>query len=524
MAPSNKVAYVLTGDGQGLGQVIDDLTNRNKKLEEQMAKVTEKLRDKGKAGKEAYSGLTKGIMEYAGGVVGGITLTRAFEQALKTLEERAKALREETARAAKDVESLSGQNASAILRNGSLTPADLNRVNAMTRRVAETSGLGNESVAKVGDALTALLPRAGLSDEQRRAIVANAAPIVRMKGDESLTDISKGTASIVENLGVQPVAAQNMLLSMGGKIGSPTARAQLVEQLKAFAGPSGMRIDQAMALAGAVSTSINDTQGDATATVIQGMYKKLIADPSSIEKKLGAPLQGGFLDRLRQLQRANAGAVMSGEDAESMGLGRGPTAALAAQSLLSPGGSALLDKNMAALQGGLNTPGSIAAARYATFTAGAPGAASAKRLLETQSKLAARRSAETFAADLNNELAENDEILKDNFQTDSARKIFAVRYSSLRRLGMSPARARIGASITSGIGNIPIAGNVAAWASQYEAAFVGQGVVSGRNDTERKDETLMEIKAEMREQTAIMRRDSSRPPQRPLPSAAGTSN
>lgn len=514
MAPSNKVAYVLTGDGQGLGQVIDDLTKRNQKLEEQMAKVTEKLRDKGKVGKETYSGLTKGIMEYAGGVVGGITLTRAFEQALKTLEERAKALREETARGAKDVESLSGQNASAILRNGSLTPADLNRVNAMTRRVAETSGLGNESVAKVGDALTALLPRAGLSDEQRRAIVANAAPIVRMKGDESLTDISKGTASIVENLGVQPVAAQNMLMSMGGKIGSPTARAQLVEQLKAFAGPSGMRIDQAMALAGAVSTSINDTQGDATATVIQGMFKKLIADPSSIEKKLGAPLQGGFLDRLRQLQGANAAAVMSGEDAESMGLGRGPTAALAAQALLSPAGAALLEKNMAALQGGLNTPGSIAAARYATFTAGAPGAKSASALKDLQARQASERAGDPFSAQLANEKEALKASLESEMQGETYVATALQRYENMRRMGRDPSRSESAARRAGFLSEIPLLGAAARLGNNLETMNVSEGLRAGK---EGPDETLKAIHEELKTQ-------NRRGPQRPLPSQPGVNN
>lgn len=517
MAPSNKVAYVLTGDGAGLGSVIDDNTKRIQKLEEQLAKATEKLRDKGKVGKEAYGALSKGVVEYASGVLGGITLTRAFEQALKVLEERAKALREETQRSAKDVAALTGQNGASVLRSPSITPSDLNRLNVMTRRVAETSGLGDEAVSKVGDALTALLPRQGITDDQRRAIVANAAPIVRMKSDESLTDIAKGTASLVENLGVQPMAAQNMLMSMGGKIGSPSARAQLVESLKAFAGPSGMRLDQAMALAGAVSTSINDTQGDATATVIQGMYRKLIADPSSIEKRLGAPLQGGFLDRLRQLQGANAAAVMSGEDAESMGLGRGPTAALAAQALLSPRGAALVDQNLAALHSGMNLPGSIAAQRYAIFAGGAPGAKTASALKDLQARQVSERSGDYFAADLANELKAQEEEARANMRTAGYIEVFKTRYENLRRKGLAPERAMQGAHITAAASEFPIFGNVMKWATQFESSLTASGTVAGRVAESEGSGTLKDIHAELKHQ-------NRRAPQRPLPSAAGTSN
>ena len=422
--------------------------------------LQDKLDNAGAKGKSAFDGIGGSIGSMIAGVTSGLSIMKLLGDALEIIKGRAAAAREEMQRTAEAGSRNAAAFADLLTNLPTRSPQERSQIQAIVAAQADRSTLGQGARGRFAQAAQAVAGQP-LSLNQFQDVLQATGGIAEIAPGADLSAIAKSVSELMLRSGgrVSAGGAQGLIMGRLGQVSSVTGRAQLAAGLEPFAKQAGLDEGQMMGLGGTVSTLLGDTQGQETATVIQGLIGRLMTDPHQLEKDIGTRLHGNLLERFQQTRQRME--HMSGDRVNRAfaDFGRGPGGRLIASQLFGPEGAALLGQETATVMANLAQSGT-AARRLDEYRETIPGFRQSQDVGRSAAGAEARRLQRTGDMDNQAEMAALEEEQRLAGSSTAYRDLYSKRYDVLRRDGFDPAAARSAAAGTASAASIPLVGGM----------------------------------------------------------------
>ncbi len=528
MAATGRVQYVITGEASGMSSTLDDVTKRAEKLEQQVGRLTEKLREKGKTGTDAFSALSSGAGNFFASLAGGFTVLGTLKSLLDDIKARQEGVRAEQDRSLNSARNYIGAFGQISMTLPGASAGQLQGINTEIQRLAESRALGSGGPAALASTYATIHGASPTAPQAAKLdALAQVAKTLELSPRENPNAVGLGVAKMMEQSGFEFSGTQalNILrkgqdLSMTESLGSFS---EAIPKLGAVSRLGGIGIRDSLALFSLFTQQMGDKTGEESATAIMSMTANLMTRSSDLAERSGIPedeLKGNLFERFGAFRRRyQAGQISEAQMGDIFPvISKGGGGKMSAYELLNGGWQQLGN-----YVGEMNDPrlmnGDLTQQDIATLQNVLPGMKSTSALARQESSIDMGRTRRSLDDVTLKKMVRNE--LERMGVEQGAADFGVLNFEQAREGRMDPARAFVNA-IRSGRMSNSAGGFVRGITTpllQYgdSTLYGGAGAV---NDSEISDFSpgTVQIVRELQKQTQELTRQNNKPPNRPLPS------